>query len=63
VGEFQHRLPIKLKIFVYLADIDRLSSRANLFFKNCAQTDQCAACSNPGAISSSTAPLLLGFGL
>jgi hypothetical protein len=39
------RLPTKLKIFVYLADIDRLSSRANLFFKNCAQTDQCAACS------------------
>jgi hypothetical protein len=38
------RLPTKLKVFVYLADIDRLSSRANLFFKNCAQTDQCAAC-------------------
>jgi hypothetical protein len=29
------RLPAKVKIFTYLADIDRLSSRANLFFKNC----------------------------
>jgi hypothetical protein len=29
------RLPAKLKIFTYLADIDRLSTRANLFFKNC----------------------------
>jgi hypothetical protein len=38
------RLPTKLKIFAYLANIDRLSSRANLRFKNCSPTDVCAAC-------------------
>jgi hypothetical protein len=38
------RLPAKLKIFAYLADIDRLSTRANLFFKNCAPSAICAAC-------------------
>jgi hypothetical protein len=38
------RLPTKLKIFAYLADIDRLSSRANLRSKNCSPTDVCAAC-------------------
>jgi hypothetical protein len=38
------RLPAKLKIFAYLADIDRLSTRANLFFKNCAPSVNCAAC-------------------
>jgi hypothetical protein len=38
------RLPAKVKIFTYLADIDRLSSRANLFFKNCAPSDRCVAC-------------------
>jgi hypothetical protein len=37
-------LPAKLKIFSYLADIDRLSTRANLFFKNCASSAICAAC-------------------
>jgi hypothetical protein len=37
-------LPAKLKIFSYLADIDRLSTRANLFFKNCAPSAICAAC-------------------
>jgi hypothetical protein len=33
-----------LKIFVYLADIDTLSTRANLFFKRCAPSAICAAC-------------------
>jgi hypothetical protein len=39
------RLLAKLKIFSYLADIDRLSTRANLFYKNCAPSAICAACS------------------
>jgi hypothetical protein len=39
------RLPSKLKIFAYLADIDHLSTRANLFYKNCAPSDICVACS------------------
>lgn len=38
------RLPSKLKIFPYLADIDRLSTRANLFYKNCAPSAVCAGC-------------------
>ncbi|KAK1620664.1 hypothetical protein QYE76_026181 [Lolium multiflorum] len=38
------RLPAKLKIFAYLADIDRLSTRANLFYKHCAPSSVCAAC-------------------
>ncbi|KAK1653138.1 hypothetical protein QYE76_070943 [Lolium multiflorum] len=38
------RLPAKLKIFAYLADIDMLSTRANLFYKNCAPSAMCAAC-------------------
>jgi hypothetical protein len=38
------RLPSKLKIFAYLADIDRLSTRANLFYKNCAPSAVCVAC-------------------
>ncbi|KAK1620794.1 hypothetical protein QYE76_026311 [Lolium multiflorum] len=38
------RLPSKLKIFAYLADIDRLSTRANLFHKSCAPSETCAAC-------------------
>jgi hypothetical protein len=33
-----------LKIFTYLADIDRLSTRANLFAKNCAPSERCVAC-------------------
>jgi hypothetical protein len=37
-------LPAKLKIFTYLADIDRLSTRANLFAKNCAPSERCVAC-------------------
>jgi hypothetical protein len=40
------KLPAKISIFAYLADIDRLSTRANLFFKNCAPSDSCAACSD-----------------
>ncbi|KAK1620884.1 hypothetical protein QYE76_026401 [Lolium multiflorum] len=36
------RLPSKLKIFAYLADIDRLSTRANLFHKSCAPSETCA---------------------
>jgi hypothetical protein len=38
------RLLTKLKIFIYLLDIDRLSTRANLFYKSCASSDVCAAC-------------------
>ncbi|XP_051219169.1 uncharacterized protein [Lolium perenne] len=38
------RLPTKLKIFAYLADIDRLSTRANLFYKHCAPSAICASC-------------------
>jgi hypothetical protein len=38
------RLPSKVKLFAYLADIDRLSSRANLFAKSCAPSAVCAAC-------------------
>jgi hypothetical protein len=33
-----------VKIFAYLADIDRLSTRANLFKKSCAPSSTCAAC-------------------
>ncbi|XP_071680236.1 uncharacterized protein [Lolium perenne] len=38
------RLPSKPKIFAYLADIDWLSTRANLFYKNCAPSTVCVAC-------------------
>ncbi|KAK1608688.1 hypothetical protein QYE76_032361 [Lolium multiflorum] len=38
------RLPSKLKIFTYLLDIDRLSTRANLFYKHCAPSEVCASC-------------------
>jgi hypothetical protein len=38
------RLPSNLKIFAYLADIDRLSTRSNLFYKNCAPPEICVAC-------------------
>jgi hypothetical protein len=38
------RLPSKVKLFAYLADIDRLSTRANLFAKSCAPSAVCAAC-------------------
>ncbi|KAK1684812.1 hypothetical protein QYE76_045660 [Lolium multiflorum] len=37
-------LPSKLKIFAYLLDIDRLSTRANLFYKHCAPSELCASC-------------------
>jgi hypothetical protein len=37
-------LPSKLMIFAYLVDIDRLSTRANLFYKNCAPSAVCVAC-------------------
>ncbi|XP_071683801.1 uncharacterized protein [Lolium perenne] len=33
-----------VKLFAYLAEIDRPSSRANLFYKSCAPSDVCAAC-------------------
>jgi hypothetical protein len=36
---------LKVKIFAYLADIDGLSTRDNLFRKSCAPTSTCAACS------------------
>ncbi|KAK1692507.1 hypothetical protein QYE76_009204 [Lolium multiflorum] len=38
------RLPTKVRIFSYLTDIDRLSTRANLFFKGCAPSAMFAAC-------------------
>ncbi|KAK1642683.1 hypothetical protein QYE76_060488 [Lolium multiflorum] len=38
------RLPTKLRIFAYLADIDRLSTRPNMFYKSCAPSDVCVAC-------------------
>ncbi|KAK1670762.1 hypothetical protein QYE76_058921 [Lolium multiflorum] len=38
------RLPSKLKIFAYLDDINRLSTRANLFHKSCAPSETCAVC-------------------
>jgi hypothetical protein len=41
------RLPSKVRIFSYLADIDKLSTRANLFYKSCAPSDICAACPSP----------------
>jgi hypothetical protein len=37
-------LPTKLKVFSYLMSIDRLSTRGNLFYKNCAPTAVCASC-------------------
>ncbi|XP_071683190.1 uncharacterized protein [Lolium perenne] len=37
------RLPSKVKLFAYLADIDHLSSRANLFTKSCASSAGCTA--------------------
>jgi hypothetical protein len=39
--------PSKIKIFTYLADIDRLSTQVNLFHKSCAPSDACAACPCP----------------
>jgi hypothetical protein len=53
-------LSAKLKIFSYLTDIDRLSTRANLHFKNCAPSAICATCpwKRPGCTCSLTAPLL-----
>ncbi|KAK1663178.1 hypothetical protein QYE76_051337 [Lolium multiflorum] len=39
------RIPTEVKIFVYLADIDRLSTRVNLFHKSCTPSDICDACS------------------
>ncbi|KAK1609234.1 hypothetical protein QYE76_032907 [Lolium multiflorum] len=41
------RLPSKVRIFSYLADINRLSTRANLFAKNCATSAIYAACHLP----------------
>jgi hypothetical protein len=41
------RTPTKVKIFAYLLDIDRLSTRANLFRKGCAPSSACAACGAP----------------
>jgi hypothetical protein len=39
-------LPTKLKIFVYLMAIDRLSTRENLSQKKCAPTSNCATCAS-----------------
>jgi hypothetical protein len=47
VFAWELRLPNKLTIFSYLADIDYLSTRANLFYKGCAPSDTCAACPAP----------------
>jgi hypothetical protein len=41
------QIPTNVKIFTYLVDIDRLSTRANLFYKSCAPSDACAACTSP----------------
>ncbi|KAK1666525.1 hypothetical protein QYE76_054684 [Lolium multiflorum] len=41
------RIPTKVKIFARLLDIDRLSTRANLFHKGCAPSSACAACGAP----------------
>ncbi|KAK1641849.1 hypothetical protein QYE76_059654 [Lolium multiflorum] len=41
------RIPTKVRIFAYLLDIDRLSTRANLFRKGCAPSSACAACGAP----------------
>jgi hypothetical protein len=41
------RLPSKIKIFCYLADIDRVSTRVNLLAKGCGTSDTCASCSCP----------------
>jgi hypothetical protein len=38
------RLPSKLKILAYLADINRLNTWANLHYKKCAPSVVCAAC-------------------
>ncbi|KAK1627675.1 hypothetical protein QYE76_001990 [Lolium multiflorum] len=32
------------KIFAYLLDIDRLRTRANLFYKHCTPSELCASC-------------------
>ncbi|KAK1610061.1 hypothetical protein QYE76_033734 [Lolium multiflorum] len=37
------RLLTKMKILSYLPNIDKLGTRANLFFKNCAPSDVCDA--------------------
>jgi hypothetical protein len=53
------RLPSKVKMFAYLADIDRLSSRTNLFAKSCAPSAVCAACpavETPDTCSSTAPP-------
>jgi hypothetical protein len=41
------KIPTKVKIFAYLLDIDRLSTRVNLFHKGCASSSACAACGAP----------------
>jgi hypothetical protein len=37
-------LPTKLKIFCLVADCDRLCTRANLHYKNCAPSPPCESC-------------------
>ena len=37
-------MPTKIKIFAYLAAIDRLSTRANLFNKHCSPSASCETC-------------------
>jgi hypothetical protein len=39
-------LPTKVKIFVYLLAINRLSTRSNLFAKHCALSADCAGCNS-----------------
>ncbi|CAM0876592.1 unnamed protein product [Alopecurus aequalis] len=41
------RLPTKIKIFAVLLEADRLSTRANLLFKQCVQSDACERCGRP----------------
>ena len=38
------RAPAKIRIFCLLADCDRLNTRSNLHFKNCAPSPLCASC-------------------
>jgi hypothetical protein len=40
-------MPSKVRIFPYLADIDGLSTRASLFYKNYAPSDICAIFPSP----------------
>ena len=44
ISVWRLRLPTKIKIFTYLADIDMLSTRGNLFMKHRAPSGSCERC-------------------